>query len=88
MSRSAEEIRAIVSRAREFYERERVRLEADELYRYICVNADNGKYVLGDTVDAVIRAYEKKYGDMPSWVTQIGNPNYIWTSATRLSQFA
>jgi len=87
MSPTAEEIGAVVSRARELYERERAHLEANELYRYICINSESGEYVLGDTIDEVAEAYGKKFGSTPSWLTQVGNPDHIWTSA-RLHQLA
>lgn len=85
MQTDFDEIHEIVTRARAFYESVRAKLETEALHKFVCVNAETGEYVLGDSRKEVHDAFAQRFSvETPSWVTQVGNPNDVWSGARLL----
>lgn len=85
MSADFDKLQEIVSSARAFYEKERPRLEATAMRKFVCVNATTGDYVVGNSVREVHDAFDRRFGSgVPSWVTQVGNPNHVRSGARLL----
>lgn len=85
MQADFDKIDEIVTRARAFYEPVRTKLEAEALHKFVCVNAETGEYILGESIREVHLEFDQKFGaKTPSWVTQVGNPNHVWSGARLL----
>ncbi|MGH7141586.1 MAG: hypothetical protein ACREGH_03070 [Minisyncoccia bacterium] len=60
------------NRGKDLYSHMKEKLERESPYKFIIINVENGDYVIGDTELESMELFEKKFGRVPSWGTQIG----------------
>jgi hypothetical protein len=54
------------------YSRIRNSLERSQRRKFVRINVSNGEYIVADTLLLSMQVFEERFGDAPSWGTQIG----------------